>query len=219
MTLLLTPSAHFFDLLRGYFQRYGYWTVVGALLLENLGVPVPGETTLLFASFLAYSEHQLSLPLIIFLGVIAAVTGDNLGYAVGHFGGRRFVEKYLHLVHIRRETIQEGEHFFRRHGAPTVFFARFIAGLRVVAGPLAGTLKMPWRKFLLFNFLGAAVWVTVIACIGYFFGYRLGRLVFLMGRANLVIAAIAIAGIAFWWWKRKSNRSIETPTDIHDKAA
>src|SRR5256885_11711078 len=78
----------FFNLLRDFFHQYGYWTVGIALLLENAGIPVPGETTLLFASFLAYSEGKLHLPLIMLTGTIAATIGDNLGYLIGFYGGR-----------------------------------------------------------------------------------------------------------------------------------
>ena len=144
--LVIGPTGHIYDILRGYFQTYGYWTVACALLLENMGLPVPGETTLLFGGFLASTEHQLRLPFIIVFGTLAATAGDNAGYAVGHFGGRRLVENYLHLLHISRARVEQGERFFAQHGALTVYLARFIAGLRIVAGPLAGTLRMPWDR-------------------------------------------------------------------------
>lgn len=178
------PTSDILNVLREYFQKYGYWTVAFALLLENTGVPVPGETTLLFASFLAFSQHQLRLAIIIAVNIAAAITGDKAGYAVGHFGGRRLVDQYLHVLHVSRGAVEKGERFFESHGPVTIFFARFIAGLRIVAGPLAGTLRMPWRTFLLFNFLGAAAWVTAIALIGYFFGSQLDRLLAVMGRAK-----------------------------------
>ncbi len=76
------------------------------------------------------------------------------------------MDRYLHVLHIGRATVKNGERFFSCLGALTICFARFVAGLRIVAGPLAGTLEMPWKRFLLFNFLGAMSWVTVIACGG-----------------------------------------------------
>jgi len=202
---IVLPTSDILNILREYFQKYGYWTVAFALLLENTGVPVPGETTLLFASFLAFSQHQLRLPIIIAVGIAAAITGDNAGYAVGHFGGRRLVDQYLHVLHVSRGAVEKGERFFERHGPVTIFFARFIAGLRIVAGPLAGTLRMPWRIFLLFNFLGATAWVTAIALIGYFFGSQLDRLLAVMGRANIVILAALILAAALWWWRRRGG--------------
>ncbi len=218
--MIIVPTGHLFDLIRGYFQKYGYWTVAFGLLLENAGLPVPGETTLLFASFLAYSQHELRLPVIIAVGTAAAVLGDNAGYAAGHFGGRPLIDRYLHLLHVRRETIDKGEHYFERHGAVTIFFARFIAGLRVVAGPLAGVLRMPWRRFLLFNFLGAVLWVTTIASVGYVFGSQLDLVIHYLGRANIFIVAAVLLLIGFLWWRRRRHQ--EQPSqavDPKDRAA
>ena len=164
---------HIFELLRRYFAEYGYWTVAVVLLLENAGVPLPGETTLLFAAFLAYSEHHLTLLGVIAVGVIACTIGDNIGYWIGHRGGRPLLERQRKIFRVSDEHLARGERFFLRYGSFTVFFARFVFGMRIIAGPLAGVLKMPWKKFVLFNFLGAGVWVSVVACLGYFFGSRL----------------------------------------------
>ena len=78
----------YLELLRDYLTHYGYWAVGPALLLENAGLPVPGETILLLASFLAYSEHRLALPSIILVGIVAPKWADNLGFAIGFYGGR-----------------------------------------------------------------------------------------------------------------------------------
>src|SRR5581483_1232757 len=108
---------HIFDLLRGYLAQYGYWTIAVVLLLENAGVPLPGETILLAAAFLAYSEHRLRLPWIIVAGTCAATLGDNLGYAIGHYGGRRVLERYRKFFHISRDHLDRGERLFARYGA------------------------------------------------------------------------------------------------------
>ena len=194
-------ASHFFELLRLYFREYGYWTVAIVLLLENAGIPVPGETALLFAGFLAFSEHQLQLRYIILLGIVAATLGDNLGYYLGLRGGRPLLMRYRRLFRIRQSTIEKGEEVFRRHGAVTIFFARFIFGMRIIAGPLAGALRMPWKRFLLFNFLGAAVWVTVIASAGFAFGTQWDRLLIILDRINL-IAIMAAALLALFFWIR-----------------
>ena len=196
-------SNYIFDLLRGYLTDYGYWAVAAALLLENAGLPVPGETILLLASFLAYSEHRLGLPWIILVGVCAATVGDNLGFAIGFYGGRRLLERYQKTLHIRPDVIARGEDLFARYGAATIFVARFIAGMRIVAGPLAGVLRMSWRKFLLFNFLGAVLWVSVIAGVGYLFGKHWERLVDLVQDANLAVAVAVVIVVAFFWWRRR----------------
>ncbi len=199
-------TVHLFDLLRGYFAHYGYWTIVFALLLENAGVPVPGETVLLFASFLAYSQKELHLPLIILAGTLAAAAGDNLGYLIGHHGGRPLLDRWKHWFHISQRHLARGERLFRRHGAVAVFFARFIFGMRVVAGPLAGVLRMPWRRFVVFNLLGAITWVSVISLVGYFFGRNWDVLVKAFKEADIAALAVVIL-VLLWFWIRRRRRS------------
>jgi membrane-associated protein len=198
------PS-YLFEMLRNYLAHWGYWAVGAALLLENAGLPVPGETILLLASFLAYSEHKLALPWIIVVGVCAATLGDNIGFAIGSYGGRPLLERYQRTLRIRPAVIARGEELFARYGAATIFVARFIAGLRIIAGPLAGVLRMPWRKFLIFNFLGAVLWVTVIASVGYLFGKHWDALVDLVQDANLAVAIVVVVVCVFFWWKRRRN--------------
>src|SRR6478672_4544321 len=198
------PS-YLFEMLRNYLALWGYWAVGAALLLENAGLPVPGETILLLASFMAYSEHKLALPWIIVVGLCAATLGDNIGFAIGSYGGRPLLERYQRTLRIRPAVIARGEELFARYGAATIFVARFIAGMRIIAGPLAGVLRMPWRKFLLFNFLGAVLWVNVIASVGYLFGKHWDALVDLVQDANIAVAIVVVVVCGFFWWKRRRN--------------
>jgi membrane protein DedA with SNARE-associated domain len=196
-------SHHILDLLRGLLVQYGYWAVAVALLLENAGIPVPGETILLLASFLAFSEHALELRWIIVVGTIAATLGDNLGFALGYYGGRPLLERYQSFFRIRAANLAHGERIFASYGPVTVFFARFVFGMRIIAGPLAGVLRMPWRKFLLFNFLGAVLWVTVIAGAGYLFGRHWQRLVHDLKVFDIVVLVVVVLGIGFLWWRTR----------------
>jgi membrane-associated protein len=202
---------HLLEILKGHMANHGYLMVAVALLLENAGLPVPGETILLLASFLAYSEHRLSLPLIIVTGVIAATLGDNVGFTIGHYGGKPFLARYQHLFRISDAIVARGERLMERFGPPVIFVARFIFGLRVVAGPLAGVLGMNWAQFAVYNFLGAVLWVTVIASVGYFFGSQWETLLRAMGRANVLVLVLAVAVVAFLWWRRRRTPAGETP--------
>lgn len=194
------------DVLRTALVHYGYWAVAVALLVENAGAPVPGETVLLLASFMAYAERDLRLSWIIAVGTIAATLGDNLGFALGYYGGRPLLERYQAVFRIQRRTLAQGESLFARFGAVTVFFARFIFGMRIIAGPMAGVLRMPWRRFLLFNFLGAAVWVTTISSVGYLFGRHWERLQRGVKQFDLGIALLVLVAAAFFWWRgRREN--------------
>lgn len=199
-------AAHIFDLLRAYLAEYGYWTVAVVLLLENAGVPLPGETILLLASFTAYAEHKLHLPYIILVATAAATFGDNLGFVIGHYGGRPLLQRYGKLFRVSAAAIARGEEVFRRYGGATILVARFIAGMRILAGPLAGVLRMHWRKFAIFNFLGAILWVTTISCVGYFFGQHWDQLVRLVRGANVALLVVAIVVIALFWRRRGAAR-------------
>ena len=192
------------DFLRNAVVHYGYWAVAATLLVENAGVPVPGETILLLASFLAYSQHDLRLPWIIVVATIAATIGDNIGYALGHYGGRPLLARYQAVFRIQDAAVARGEGLFVRYGAVTIFFARFIFGMRILAGPMAGVLRMPWRKFAVFNFLGAGLWVTVISCAGYLFGQHWGRLERDIRRFDIVAGILVVLAAAFLW--RRSRR-------------
>jgi membrane-associated protein len=194
------------DFLRNAVVHYGYWAVGAALLAENAGIPVPGETILLLACFLTYSEQNLRLPWIILVATIAATVGDNLGFAAGYYGGRPLLARYQTLFKIQNRTLERGEELFARYGAVTVFFARFVFGLRIIAGPLAGVLRMPWRKFMVFNFLGAAVWVSVIASAGYLFGQHWERLQQDLKRIDVSIVIVLLVTVAFLWWRGRRAR-------------
>ncbi|HEX3818892.1 MAG TPA: DedA family protein [Candidatus Sulfotelmatobacter sp.] len=191
------------DLLRNAVVHYGYWAVGAALLLENAGIPVPGETILLIASFLAYSQHELQLSWIIVVATLAATIGDNLGFALGYYGGRPLFERYRSFFRIPEATLDRGEKLFTRYGAVTVFFARFLFGMRIIAGPMAGVLRMPWRKFLTYNFLGAAVWVTVISGAGYLFGQHWGRLQRNIKRLDVAVVILLVLALALLWLRNR----------------
>ena len=197
---------HIFDLLRAAMANYGYWAVAAALLLENAGVPVPGETVLLLASFLAYSERNLQLGWIILVGTASATVGDNLGYMIGQYGGRRLLERYRRSLVISDAVVERGEALFARYGAVTILFARFLFGMRVIAGPMAGVLRMPWKRFAVFNLLGAALWVTVIASVGYIFGSRWGALMHFMKRFDAVLAVVFILVVGVLWWRNRRSK-------------
>ena len=182
-----------FQTLSHFFQSYGYWVVFFGIMLENAGLPVPGETVLLFAGFLAF-HGQLHLSRAILTAIAGATIGDSLGYAIGHFGGTALVRR------LRGRFLMSARHYDRaqalvlKHGHWAVFVARFITGLRVLAGPFAGAFLMPYPRFLLFNFSGAVVWAITIGYVGFLFGSNWGRLVRLFKEADLVILAIVLLG-------------------------
>ncbi len=193
------------EALRNAVVHYGYWAVGAVLLLENIGLPLPGETVLLVASFLAFSEHDLQLPWIIVVATMVATVGGSLGFGLGQYGGRPLLERYRRVFRIPPATLERGEVLFARFGAGTVFFARFVFGIRVIAGPLAGVLRMPWRKFLVWNFLGATAWVTVVSYAGFLFGGHWHRLERAVKRFDIAMVILLALTVVFWWWRRRNR--------------
>jgi membrane protein DedA with SNARE-associated domain len=155
--------------LEGPLNHYGYLAVCGFVFLEDFGVPVPGETILILGAVYA-GTGRLSIVLVGLLGFLAAVLGDNLGFAIGHFGGRPLVERYGRYILLTPERVARATGFFERHGGKVVVIARFVEGLRQANGIIAGISGMHWLRFLAFNALGAALWVAVWTCVGYFSG-------------------------------------------------
>jgi membrane protein DedA with SNARE-associated domain len=150
-------------------DHYGYLAVAAFVMLEDFGVPVPGETILILGAVYA-GTGRLNVVAVGFVGFLAAVLGDNIGFAIGHFGGRALIERYGRYVLITPERLDRATGFFDRHGAKVVVGARFIEGLRQANGIIAGISGMHWARFLTFNAIGAALWVAVWTSLGYLSG-------------------------------------------------
>jgi membrane protein DedA with SNARE-associated domain len=150
-------------------EHYGYLAVGGFVLLEDFGVPVPGEVLLISAAIFAGAGH-LNIALVIVVAVLGAIIGDNIGYAVGRLGGRPLAERWGRFVFLTPARLDRAETFFDNHGGKIVTVARFIEGLRQVNGLIAGIAGMHWLKFLGFNALGAVLWVGTWAGLGFLAG-------------------------------------------------
>ena len=177
------------------FARYGYFVVFFGVLLENAGVPVPGETILLAGAALARFGH-LSLPLVVLVAIAGAILGDNAGFFIGRRGGRVLLERRGRMFGLTPARIAQFDGFFARHGAKTVFIARFVTGLRVVGAILAGASTLPWGRFLIFNAAGATAWAATFGSIGYLLGYSWETIERWIGHLGLIFLLIlAAAGL------------------------
>lgn len=189
-------------------DNYGYLAVAGFVLLEDFGVPVPGETILILGAVYA-GTGRLNIFLVGLIGFLAAVIGDNIGFAIGHFGGRRLVERYGRYILLTPERLDKATGFFERHGGKIVVAARFIEGLRQANGIIAGITGMHWAKFLGFNALGAALWVGLWTSIGYFSGSHIDTIYNAATRYStylaVAVAVLILAYIARRLWKRRQS--------------
>lgn len=198
---------------------YGYWAVAVFVAIESTGIPFPGETMLLVAAIYAGTTHHLFIPFVILAAACGAIVGDNLGFWVGREGGYRLLRRYGRFIHLDERKLKLGQYLFLKHGGKVVFFGRFIAVLRAWAAFLAGTNRMRWPPFLLFNALGGIVWATVYGLGGYFLGKNVHRLAGPVGTTTLVLALLLIlAGIIFLrrneqQLEEKAERALPGPID------
>jgi membrane protein DedA with SNARE-associated domain len=183
-----------FQTLSEFFARYGYWVVFFGVMAENVGFPFPGETVLLFAGYLAYQGKIQILPAIL-TAIAGATTGASGGFWLGRYGGPSVVNRFLGRFPRFAKQYDDSKKLFLKHGQWAVFAARFITGLRIFAGILAGVLQMPFSIFLLFSFAGAVCWALIIGYIGFLFGSNWGKLVNFVSRLNR-IALVIVAGCA-----------------------
>ena len=197
-----------FQTLSDFFSMYGYWVVFFGVMLENAGIPIPGETVLLFAGFLAYHGKIELLPAIL-VAIAGATLGDSMGFVIGRYGGRPFVNRFIRRFPLVRKSFDHSQELFLKYGQWAVFTGRFITGLRMFAGIIAGLFRMRYRRFLFFNFTGATVWAIAIIYVGFLFGNS-WQLVeqHLMEINKIVMAAIAIAvliGVVSYYFKKRRS--------------
>ena len=187
------------------FARYGYFVVFFGVLLENAGIPVPGETILLAGAALARFGH-LSIVWVVATAITGAVLGDNVGFVIGRRGGRRLMERHGRLFGLTKRRLEQFDAFFARHGAKTDFVARFVTGLRVVGAVLAGASTLPWGRFLIFNAAGAVAWATTFGAVGYALGYSWETIERWLGHLGLVFLVV-LAVVAVFAVGRSRRRS------------
>src|SRR5438477_4488997 len=178
-----------------FLTMYGYWAVLLFVAIESTGIPFPGETMLLVAAIYAGRTQRMSLLLVIVAAAAGAILGDNVGFWVGREGGYRLLRRYGRFIRLDERKLKLGQYLFLKHGGKVVFFGRFVAVLRAWAAFLAGTNRMRWPPFLLFNTLGCIVWATLSGLGGYLLGNNVHRLAGPIGTTTLVLALLII--IAF----------------------
>ncbi|HEY3789606.1 MAG TPA: DedA family protein [Urbifossiella sp.] len=189
---------------------HGYLVLFFGILLENAGIPLPGETALFTASFFASpgSGGHLNLWIVMIVAACGAMLGDNLGYWMGRGWARKRIERNQRFLFLTKVRLKRAEYFFEKYGALTVFFGRFIALLRIVAGPAAGVSGMAWWRFFIANAAGAIVWAIVIGLLGYYAGGAWGALHRWLGNAAWILAGIVVLVIVAWHfvpfiWKKE----------------
>ncbi|MHB1865016.1 MAG: DedA family protein [Candidatus Saccharimonadales bacterium] len=196
----------FIQALKPIIDKYGYLAVGGLLLLEDFGVPSPGETVLIAAAFFA-GLGQLNMFIVVLVGFLGAVLGDNIGFAIGTYGGHPLVERFGKYIFLTPERAKKAEDFFNRHGGKVVAAARFVEGLRQANGIIAGMSEMRWPTFLTFNVIGAALWVTVWSLIGYYGGSHINTFLKYQLYITIAVAVLIVGYIFFRFYKKYRSKA------------
>ena len=171
---------------------YGYLAVVAFIGIESLGIPFPGETMLFTAAIYAGTTGNLSISLVIVAAAAGAIFGDNIGFGIGHWGGYRLLVRYGKYVRLDQAKLKVGRYLFLKHGAKVVFFGRFVSILRAYAAFLAGTNRMSWWRFLIFNAAGGILWASLYGLGAFYLGKKFEHLSKPVGIAFAVVAVIVI---------------------------
>ena len=179
----------------------GYPVVFGLIAIETMGVPVPGETALIAAALLAHHGQLDIVPLIV-IASLAAIIGDNIGFAIGRRGGRRLFMAPGPLHEHRLKVLEHGEPFFAKHGPKAVFLGRWVSGLRIASAWLAGMNRMSWPTFLFWNALGGIAWATSIALGVYLLGDIAEKVISTAGPVAAAVGVIALIGVVVWHRRR-----------------
>jgi membrane protein DedA with SNARE-associated domain len=180
-----------FDL-RALADWFGYPAAGLGILIESSGIPFPGGATLLLVAAYAAAGH-LDLRLVVVIGALGGILGADLGYLAGYRGGRPFVERFSHLLHVNSGNLARSEMFFTRYGGTTILFARFVLGLRTWASLLAGMSRMPFWTFQLYSSAGSLGWALIIGGLGLYLGSNwslVQDLIRAMGLGGLLAVAL-----------------------------
>jgi membrane protein DedA with SNARE-associated domain len=191
--------------------RHGYEVVFAALLLASAGAPLPAGELLVAAAIYAAHTHRLSIAVLIFGGAAAAVLGGLAGYGIGHSLGVAGLKRHGGAVGLGPARQRLGRYLFLAHGGKIVFFIRFIALLGPFGGVLAGVNRMPWGRFLIFNALGALVWVSALGLGGYLFGAFFASVGRPVGLAALAAAAGVVVAAAIY--AHRQGASLQAKAD------
>ena len=192
-------------------SNYGYAAVALFVMVESLGVPFPGETMVIAAALYAGHTHKLSVWLIWVTAAAGAIVGDNIGFAIGRWGGFRLLLRYGSKVRLNEAKLKVGKLMFDRYGGRVVFFGRFVSILRTYAAFLAGTNQMQYLRFLAFNASGGIAWSAIYAFGFYYAGSALrgarGPVDYALGGAAAAVV------IGFIWWLRRNEKRLEVQAE------
>jgi membrane protein DedA with SNARE-associated domain len=193
---------------------YGAWLVGLLIAIESIGIPVPGETSLIGSAIYAGTTQRLSIGAILAAAILGAVIGSIVGYWIGRRFGYRLLVRYGHYIHLTESRLKIGQYLFLRYGISVVVLARFVPVLRSIAGLLAGANHMPVGQFAAATTIGAAAWVLCIGLTSYYFGEELVRLSILAIIVVSIGALLLVAAIGVLIARNERHLQIQADNEI-----
>jgi membrane protein DedA with SNARE-associated domain len=197
--------------IRAIIASWGYLGIFLCVFVGNLGIPVPEETVVLTAGFLAGREI-LDVKAVFTVVVLSAIAGDSTGYLMGRTGGARVLDRLTRMSSFVRNRRERFEAFFHEHGNKAVFMARFITGLRFMAGPMAGAAGMKFTRFLRWNMMGAVSWCSLMVATGYLLGDEFEVIVPATEHARQwigLVVVLLVLGIVVFWLRERNSASTD----------
>ena len=192
------------EYLTHFVEQYGYFAVALLVTIEGFGVPLPGETAVVVAAAFA-ARGSLNIVGVVLSTTLGTVLGGSGGYWIGRVGGRGLLVRYGHLLRLDDKRLARTEAYFARHGAKTVFLARFVALLRIFGSLMAGVAHMPFPTFTAVNFAGGLLWATTFSAVGFLFGRNLSKLDDYLGHIGLALSAVVVVGYLAYRWREQHS--------------
>ena len=196
------------EYLTHFVEQYGYFAVALLVTIEGFGVPLPGETAVVVAAAFA-ARGSLNIVGVVISTTLGTVLGGSGGYWIGRVGGRSLLDRYGHLLRLDAKRMAKTEAYFERHGIKTVFFARFVALLRIFGSLMAGVAHMPFATFSAVNFAGGLLWAVTFSALGFLFGKNLSKLDDYLGEVGLVMSALVVVGYLVYRWREQHSQKSE----------
>ncbi|CAN5395512.1 DedA family protein [soil metagenome] len=196
------------EYLTHFVEQYGYFAVALLVTIEGFGVPLPGETAVVVAAAFA-ARGSLNIVGVVISTTIGTVLGGSGGYWIGRIGGRSLLVRYGHLLRLDAKRLARTEAYFARHGTKTVFFARFVALLRIFGSLMAGVAHMPFPTFSGVNFAGGLLWAVTFSALGFLFGKNLSKLDDYLGEVGLAMSALVVVGYLYYRWREEHQQRSE----------